>query len=62
MFCYGSPGTFVSEDHVRDHVAIFFLLQAVFRMAIEDAEELKEHSFESLPESLQDLRGGAYPR
>jgi len=47
------------EDHVRGHVAICFLafcLQVAFRKAIGDAEELKNHSFESLLESLKEVR------
>lgn len=47
------------EDHVRGHVAICFLafcLQVAFRKAIEEVGELKDHSFESLLESLKELR------
>jgi transposase len=47
------------EDHVRGHVALCFLafcLQVAFRKAIGDAEEVKDHSFESLLESLKELR------
>src|SRR3990172_2890313 len=47
------------EDHVRGHVAICFLafcLQVAFRKGIEEVKELTDHSFESLLESLKELR------
>ena len=47
------------EDHVRGHVAICFLafcLQTAFRKATRDVKEIEAHSFESLLQSLKELR------
>jgi len=47
------------EDHVRGHVAICFLafcLQTAFRKATRDVKEIEGHSFESLLQSLKELR------
>jgi len=47
------------EDHVRGHVAICFLafcLQTTFWKATRDVKEIEGHSFESLLQSLKELR------
>jgi transposase len=47
------------EDHVRGHVAICFLafcLQTAFRKATRDVKEIEGHSFESLLQSLKEMR------